>query len=179
MPNASKDFRVGILAFRNGVVDRFPITPILPTYEDEGRSQKSVLEFLQNLSVEKSATDHLPVFREAFAMLQEAHPTPDAKRKERIIVLSDVGPSELDKQPGYSQAERETKDLITHEATEWAGNGNRAIEALFVESNYTAQDPATDEHREWFKSLGNVSPKSAFYTDGNALLRAILHASIE
>lgn len=179
MPNTSSDFRVAILGFRNGVVVRFPVTPIVPVYQDGGKSQRSVLAFLQSLKAENGHTNHEPVFREALSMLAEAHPKIDAERKERIIFLGDMGPAELDRQVGYSLAEREAKSRILRSVAMWAQQGNRAVEALYAESNYTRQDPAAAESREWFEALGGVSQNSAFYTDTNALLRAILHASLD
>ena len=179
MPNASKDFRVGILAFRQGVVNRYPITPILPKYEDSGQSQKSVLDFLGSLTAKQSATEHSSVFREALAMLKNTHPIPNVKRKERIVFLGDVGTSELDGQPGYSASERATKNRLTSGFTKWSSKGNRGVAALYAESNYNANDPSAAESRQWFKELGSVSPNSSYNADSNALLRAILNASIE
>jgi len=177
MPNTSKDFQVGILAFRKGVVARYPLTPVVPTYEDGGQSQRSVLAFIESLEAKQGRTDLLPVFQEAFSMFAKAHPNPNAERKERLIFLGDTGPSEIDEENDYSPSERDIKRRILRGVTQWARQGNRAVEALYVESDWTEKDPAAEESREWFKALGAVSPQSEFYTDTSALLRAILHAS--
>lgn len=179
LPNTSKDFRVGILAYRSGVVARFPITPILPTYVDQGKSQKAVLAFVASLEAKGAYTDHLPVFREAFAMLDKAHQKPDPDRKERLVLLGDVGPSELDEKQGYNSAERAMKGRLLKGVNDWAGKGDRAVEALYAQNDFTKSDPAAAESREWFQALGKVSPKSAFYTETSSLLRAVLHASLE
>lgn len=179
LPNTSKDFRVGGLAFRRGVVSRFPITPIVPTYEDDGRSQTAALAFVESLRAEGGYTDHLPVFREAVAMLAKAHPKPEAELKQRIIFLGDVGPSELDGKPGFNAQERATKDRILSAVTKWAKVGNRAVASLYTESEFSAKDPSSAESRQWFEALGRVSPPSAFYSDTSSLLRAVLHATRE
>lgn len=179
MPNTSRDFRVGVLAFRRGVVARFPITQILPAYEDGGASQRAALEFLDSLQVEDSITDHLPVFEEAIRMMAAAHPEPDPERKERIILIGDVGVSEFDGQQGYSEPERERKDHILRLLRDWANERDRAVEALYAENAWVIKnDPARVENKAWFEDLGRISPQSACYTESSAILRALLHASL-
>ncbi|WP_417847320.1 VWA domain-containing protein [Thalassoglobus sp.] len=175
-PNVSKDFRVGIIAFRWGIVDQFPITRIPPRYEDP-EPQKAVLNFLDSLKVEQSAVDHRPVFAEAIAMLNEAHPTPEPNRKERILLLGDIAPSEIDGRRGFSPSENAIKRQIVEDVRRWSKEGDRAIEALYAESDWTRKNDSDPETtKAWFQSLGNVSEQSAFYTDSTSILRAVLHA---
>ena len=179
MPNTSKDFRVGILAFQNGVVNELPITQIHPVYVDRGRSQEIVLNFVGGLQTSGNRTNHLPVFKKAIDWIERAHPSPDPGRKERLIFLGDVGPSEMDGIPGYNDEEREMKNHILKGVRKWSSHGNRAIESLYAESDFIKTDPGAKESRAWFKALGQVSDRSAFYTESDALLRAVLHASLD
>jgi len=179
LPNTSKDFRVAVLAMRHGVVARYEVTQILPTYEDEGRSQATVLDFLDSLEVQKSHTDHLPVFREAIGMLSQAHSDADSDRRIRLLFCGDVGTSEVDEKPGYSAEERKIKNRILNGVKKWTTLGNHAVTSLYAESKYTEQDPSSDESREWFKALGSVSPQSHFYSDSSEMLRAVFRASRE
>ena len=179
MPNLSKQFSVGICAFRNGVVARYPVTPILPMYQDNGESQQALLSFLNSLGAQQAYTNHQPVFDEALKMFATVGKSRVPNLKERLIFLGDVGTSELDQTAGYTATERGVANQILKKVRTWALQEDRAVEALYVTSATSMQDPSADESRAWFKSLGNVSRKSAFYTDTNALLRAILHASLE
>lgn len=178
MPNTSKDFRVGILLFRDGVIKEFPITQVLPIYEDKGHSQQAVLTFVDSFTAIRSHTDQLPVFQRAVQMIAAAHPQVDPTRKERILLLSDVGPSEADRIQGYSEAERKTKTRILSGMKKWAEHGNRGVAAIYAESQDSQQDPGAAESRQWFQKMGHVSPKSDFYTNANQALRAVLQASL-
>ncbi len=177
LPDTSKDFRVSILAFRYGVVAEFPLTQILPYSVDQGASQQSVLAFIELLTVQDSFTNFLPVFKKAFVVLNEAHPRVDPARRERLILISDTGPSESDKRLGYSDEEQEVKRRLLSYTARWAKMGNRGVVTLYAESANAKQDPGGPESKQWFEDLGNVSQHSAFYTNSNHLLRAILRTS--
>jgi hypothetical protein len=177
MPITSEEFRVGIVAFRQGVVAEFPITRILPKYEDRGQSQQAVLSFVDSLNAERALTDHLPVFKRATEMLKLAPPSGSQRQKEWLVLLGDTGPAELDGTAGYNSAERARKDLILRDAQQWVRQGQRAFVSLYAESDFTKQDPAAEESRQWFESLGKISANSKFYTAPSKLLVAILHAS--
>ena len=179
MPKTSKDFRVGVLAFQNGVVAELPITQVHPVYADGGRSQRAVLKFVAGLTTYGNQTNHLPVFQKAMRWFETAHPTPDADRKERLIFLGDVGPSEVDNVAGYSDDELKTSRQIVGDVRKWASSGDRAVESLYAQSEFTKSDPGAKTSRSWFRALGQVSKQSAFYTDSDALLWAVLHASFD
>ncbi|MCA9026706.1 MAG: hypothetical protein KDA86_15975 [Planctomycetaceae bacterium] len=179
LPNTSSDFRMGVLGFRDGVVATFDVTPILPTYEDGGRSQAAALDFLNQLSLVGAMTDHLPVFERAIETLENIHPGLDPERRIRIVFVGDVGPSEVDGQEGYSSVERQRKSQILTLLQRWASHGNRGIDAFYVENNWViAKDPARVENRAWFQAVGSVSPESQFYEDASHMLRAILQTSL-
>jgi len=179
MPQQSSDFRVGVVAFRNGVVAEYPVTPILPKYRDDGKSQQGVLAFLDTLQPERGHTNHLPAFKRAVEMLHEAHPTAEKDRKEIVTFLGDVGPSEIDAKTGYTESERKTKDILLSGMQKWAAypDRRRSIISLYSESEFSRSDPGREETLAWFKALGSVSDSSAFYTDSNELLRAIRRAA--
>jgi hypothetical protein len=173
----SKDFRVGILAYRDGVVAEFPITPILPKYEDEGKSQAEVLAFVETLHSKPSWTRHLPVFERGMSMLRTAHPQIDPARRERVVLIGDAFTNEIDGKGSYSETERKEAQRIVAGLTKWAQQGNRAVEALYTDNFPDQVEEGETESREWFVALGQVSPQSASYDDSGLLLRAILHAS--
>lgn len=177
VPTTSIDFRVGIVAFRKGVVAEFPISKVLAHYEDEGKSQKAVLNFVDSLRASNSMTRHLPAFRRAGELFKQAHAKHDPKRKETLIFIGDVGCSEIDERPGYSFEERKVMGQILSAMKQWVRQKNRAVASLYVESEHTRKDPSARESRQWFESLGSLSPTSAFYTDTNELLRAMQKAT--
>ena len=177
MPNRSKDFRVGILAFRKGVIARYPITQILPAYEDNGNSQQAVLSFIQALKPDDGWTEHESVFQEAVKAVSNAHEKPDPDREVIVVLMGDVGPSELDGKLGYTRSERDTKQRILSSMKKWASRGNNSVKTLYAESNHTRDDPSRAESKQWFEDLGAVSPKSASYSDTTSLLQAIYHAA--
>lgn len=177
--NLSKDFRVGIIAFRDGSVAEFPITRIAPKYEDNGESQAKVLAFVNGLKPKRSSTEHLAVFEKAIGMLRAAHPEPDASRRERIVFIGDVFTNELDDYSEYTNGERRIARRIVGGLKKWAQQGNRAVESLYADTDGPKTHPWETESRKWFRAIGSVSPKSAAYDDTSSLLHAVLHASHE
>lgn len=177
LPMTSKQFSVGILGFRQGVVAEFPVTPILPHYEDNSRSEQSVLNFVKSLRPVNAWTEQESVFERAKSMLQAAGSSADPESVVHIVYLSDTGPSELDGVVGYNATERQMKARILRSMQQWASRGQRGISSLYVESEYTKKDPAGSESRQWFEALGSVSESSGFYTDSSELLRALLKAT--
>lgn len=183
IPKSSIDFRVGILPFRDGLIKkngkivRFPITRILPKYEDASRSQDAALTFLASLRAEKSNTEHYSVFVEAISMIREAHPQAEPERRLRILFSGDTGPAELEGGLGYSPRERKVKQEILTGVKYWVRKGNRGVIAFYTENAFTQKDPGAAESRRWFQDLGNVSPHSEFYTSTSKLIIAINNAS--
>lgn len=176
IPNTSKKCEISVLAFRGGVVEMLPLMEIEPVYDDQGVSQKMVLDFIDGLQVENAHTEHLTVFKQATEILNA--PSTD-ETLHRLILLGDVGPAELDKQVGYTAEEREMKDRILAGVRRWATmRPNNAVTSLYADSDWSLQDPASDESRAWFEQLGSVSDSSAFYATTSSLLRAVLHASL-
>lgn len=180
LPNTSKDFQVGVIAFRAGVVEELPIMQVLPTYEDLGTSQQQVLSFVGSLRVQQSHVDYRPVFERAGGMLKKAHPTPDPKRKVRLVLISDTGCGEADDQLGYSAEEVQLKNDLVRSVQMWAAQGDRGVAALYAESENSRREGADQQlSQQWFIDLGSVSEKSASYTNSNHLLRAVLRASFD
>jgi len=183
IPKSSADFRVGILPFRNGLIKkngqivRFPITRILPKYEDDSRSQNAALAFLDSMRAEKSNTEHYPVFIEAVAMLRAAHPQVEPKRRLRILFSGDTGPAELEGGLGYSPYEHKVKQEILSGMKHWVRHGNRGVISFYTENEFTKTDPGAAVSRRWFQDLGNVSPESEFFTDTSELIIAINNAA--
>ncbi|GAB5407165.1 MAG: hypothetical protein Aurels2KO_53960 [Aureliella sp.] len=176
LPNTSKKCEICVLAFRHGVVKTLELTEVKPTYEDERKSQKKVLDWIDELHVEEAHTEHLSVFREAIKILRS--PSTDETR-HRLIILGDVGPAELDKTLGYSAAERAVQQRILQGVGSWVKQRpNNAVEALYADSDWSLQDPYAKESRDWFEALGSVSADSASYNNTSSLLRAVLHASL-
>lgn len=178
LPNTSQEVEIGVLAFRNGVVSTLPLTHVQPRYYDGGKSQATVLEFLDGLQAEEGYTDHWPVFSDAMKMLgngDKANPL----HNFRCVVLGDVAPAELDEKLGFTQAERERCKKIIRGLETWAGRGpNNAVISLYARSKWAENDPFSDESLQWFKDIGGVSKNSAFYEDTSSLLRALLSASL-
>ena len=180
LPHTSKDFRVGIIAFRDGVAEELPIMQVKPKYEDKGATQQKVLQFVGSLRVQTSHVTYLPVFERAAAMLKTAHPTIDLKRKVRMILISDTGCGENDDQLGYTAAEHNLKNYLLRSVQSWASKGDRGVAALYAESENSSREGADQAiSKQWFVDLGSVSPKSASYTNANYLLRAVLRASLD
>lgn len=167
-PRLSSRCRIGVLGVREGVVYRYPLQTIVSPGKDGGKSQAKFLAFMAGMKTEGSLINHAPAFREALAML------PDSDRKTRrqaIIVLGDIGPSELDGD-GYVFSANElavAKD-ISSRVRRWASQGSRSVGSIYVGPN----DEASMD-RKWFQSLAQPAGQN-FATDSTELFNVIFRS---
>lgn len=166
IPYLSKECRIGIVGMRNGVAYDFPIREIQPAYKDAGRSQAELLQFLSSIEVKPSPADHLPCLRLAFKMLglQKSD-----DHKQVCLLISDIGPCELDGNQSYSASETASAENLVAGVQRWASQAqNRAFGALYV-----GTEPEGGASREWFQELSAPSGKH-FYTDSSDMFLSIL-----
>ncbi|TWU59591.1 hypothetical protein V7x_55010 [Crateriforma conspicua] len=167
-PRLSSRCRVGVLGVRDGVVYRYPLTTINPPWKDGGKSQSQLIDFMTGVKTSPSLVNHAPAFDEALAMLPDSH---RATRKQVIILLGDIGPSELDGS-GYVFSAREmsvAKDVASR-VRRWAEKGSRSVGSIYV-----GPDQQTSIDRKWFQSLAYPSGQN-FATDSTELFNVIFKA---
>ncbi len=181
MPLISAEFRVEILAFRDGIASRFPITRIFPNYLDNGESQQKVLDFIEKLDASHGYTDHEPVLAAALKSLANVEASfPEGQGRSVLMLVGDVGCSELDKVAGFNAAEAARARELLAMVSKWAGaRTDRRVGTLYVHSAYAKEDPGAASSLRWFQSLGNVNEPSIFCERSGELLRTILRASFE
>ena len=163
-PRLSSELRVGVIPFRDGCLTSYPLTSIRPRDVDNGRSQDSLLEFIDNLHTEVSAADHLPAFREAFKMLDASR---GEDRRAVVILVSDIGPSELDSTVGYSPAETRQAKRIVDGVNRWVSGGMRTVAAIYLGNKASDSFDA-----QWFRSL-SLPDSSNFASDSSQIFNVI------
>ena len=164
-PRLSSQCRIGVLGFRDAVVYRYPLTTIRPPSKDD--SQAKLIKFLTQMKTEGAPANHAPAFREALEML------PDIQGRRQVLVcLGDIGPSELDGRIGYSSTEVQAAMSITQRVKSWAAKGNRSVGSIFVGVNDT--DSAD---RQWFQSL--AQPTVANFGSDSVDMFNVIFRSIE
>lgn len=167
-PRLSSKCRIGVLGVRDGVVYRYPLQTIVSPDKDGGKSQAKFLAFMAKMKIEGSLINHASAFREALAMLPDSE---RQTRKQSIIVLGDIGPSELDGD-GYVFSANElavAKD-ISSRVRRWSAQGSRSVGSIYV-----GPDDQSSMDRKWFQSLAQPAGQN-FATDSTELFNVIFRS---
>lgn len=167
IPYLSKKCRIGVIGMRKGIAYEFPLREIKPSYVDGGRSQQELLRFLSSIEVEPSPTDHLTCIRQALGNLG----TPMSKEQKQVcLLISDIGPCELEGNANYSASELATASRISTGVQAWTREAsNRAFGSLYV-----GAETAGGQNHDWFESLSAPVDKF-FYTDSSEVFSSILN----
>lgn len=165
LPYLAKKCKIGVLGVRDGVVFRFNLTDIKPHYSDGGRSQKALLDFLDNLNTKRSLVNHGAAIQEAIDTLG----TEIKGTQQQILLLGDVGCSELDGQQGHSPKERQAAGELINKVGDWVRSGD---DRTFT-TVYTGVANSLDQ--QWFQRLAQPRVEN-YSTDSTDLFRFILNS---
>lgn len=160
----SSDCRISVLGIRNGVVYRSPLKPIESPYVDNGTSRDELLRFMDEMDTASSHISHQQAIADAIGMLSAEHAS---TRKQAILILGDVGPSELDGHAGRSASESAMAKEMLEAIRLWVGVGQRSVGTIYVGS-----DPSSPDGK-WFRDLSHPSSQN-FSTDSTELFSMLL-----
>ena len=163
MPVALTHFEMGVVAFHGNSVEEFGLKRVVAPTEDGGASLKDVNSFLDSLTPTSGVTSVDVALNRAMRALDQGS---DEYGAEIIVVISDVGPGDLD---GYSAI---AGDQVIDRVSKWANKPNRRRRVIAIQ---TGRD--IEGHTPFFEGLGSVNKESTFTTNLASMFPLVVEAA--
>lgn len=183
MPIISPDYRVGVVAYRDGPndskpYDDFPLLQIQPERKDGGNSFNRISSFLQGL---KASNGSAPIGLAVDKAIDMMSSSQEYDGYQVFLLLGDVGPYENNlNDMWFSQAKKRHEKEITNKIASWV----QATEKRRVISMFSGTTPDPSWQREYhvnyreslrfFKEVATASGQPENFTQNPGKMLAYL-----
>ncbi|MEP3480559.1 MAG: hypothetical protein ABJZ55_15020 [Fuerstiella sp.] len=162
------NLKVGVVAFSPTRISEYPLTPLLPSSQDNGKSLQMVEVFLSGLSAVKGRVNVVKAVDSATAMFSSAA---DDGTQQILMLIGDTGPGEM---AGETQ---QTSEQLLASVKAWCSSRNgRRVLAL---DTGVAVPNAIPEQRTFFEALGASSAHSSVGHHSHDVVRVLFETAFQ
>ncbi|RZO84157.1 MAG: VWA domain-containing protein [Oceanococcus sp.] len=183
LPRMVNSVAVGVVAYRRDAQNRdvsavYPLSPVRPAHQDQGRSAKNLRSWVQALRAEAGSAPLGSALKRALAMFDVAG---TFHGQQVLMVLGDVGPFEDGWQDqSITAANREQARALVEQVAQWQKSGpGRRLLALFSGLDEIAKSSGQQqqkflESQAFFRRLGDAVLHDEAYSENSSDMTALI-----
>ncbi len=167
MVGISPEFRIGVIAYQGTIVAEYPLTQILDSADDGGKSLQLFNDFIDSLEATGGMANVPLALSQGLRSLDRGN---TSKRRQVLMLLGDVDCSEASQSANVSQQSLE--DKICREIQQWGAKANTDRRVI---SFFSSPNGATNP---FYERLATLVPHGTFSNDVLSMLKSVLQTTL-